>query len=275
MSLNNYKALFLSSSEATSYDSTIAKATWSLSTPLRFTVSENQSSVKSWPPTVGKVVPQIAVHSMSYTNFFVNISAALANNTINFSDDPLDPTKYTITIPDGSYDITTLNTLLVAEQIAIPAVGVKIFDILPDYTLNKAYILFAVAGWYVHFPVASTLLGFTAGEKPVGMSSLVGEICIAENYATFDNVELVCVSSNLSNDALAGSGLSQSNILYRSVPSAPISFAVKDQPANLLWVNSDVLSGSVSQLEIQLVNQSGVPINTAGQNFNIGLLIRY
>lgn len=45
-------------------------------------------------------------------NFFYNISTALGNNILYFTDNIALPEKYTITLPDGAYDFTNVNDYL-------------------------------------------------------------------------------------------------------------------------------------------------------------------
>lgn len=252
-----FKAIFLSTATATVKDLTRGFGQWNINESLSFR----------------GLKPEIALHSVTYQNFFVNISAALGNNHIYFSDDPIDDTKYDITVPDGSYDLTTLNDYLVVQQNTL--VSAHIFDILPDYTLNKAVINFLVAGWYLNFPVTSTLLGFTNGYYPAGQSSTVGELDYAANFAHFNNVELVQVECNLCNDALAGSGLLHTNIIYRSAPTVPIAYQMHDTPINLIYLPSDVLTGCINEITVTLSDQNGNPINLLGEDFNLSIIIKY
>lgn len=273
------KCLFLSTATATTKDLTTGSARWALSEPLRFAESKNQGAVQSWPPTTvaqGGRYPEVAVHQFSYVNWFINISAALNNNVFYFSDDALDDTKYTITIPDGSYDIVSLNTFVVAAQLASGA-AVHVFNLNPNYSTNRVVIEFLLANWYVNIPPTDivTLLGFPTAYYPADQASDIGETIEATNVAVFNNIQTVNISSNLTNNALAGTSLRQSNIIFSSVPSSPVGYAVNDTPPNLLWIVSELLTGSVSEIALQLVDQTGTPINTSDEEYSLTLLIKY
>lgn len=251
--------LILNSAQATSVDLTTGSATFILGESLSF----QDSAVR------------VAVNSFSFTNFFLNISAALANNTIYYSDDPLDSTKYSITIPDGSYSITSLNSFI-SGQLLADAVAPALFEFLPDYSQNKVYVKWGptLSTWFLSMEAGTpyTVLGFDLNDfVPAGKSNTVNEINYAPNAAAFNNVESVNVKTNLANNIILSTG--RSNVLYQTVPTVSPGSIQKDEPNNLLWATSATLSSGISEIKINITDQNDTALPLQ-ENFVVVLQMR-
>jgi len=245
--------LILNTANATTKDLATGHASYVLGEPLRFEKSQ----------------PKIAVNSFSYTNFFLNISAALVNNKIYYSDDDSDSDKYNITIPDGSYSVETLNTYIVNALNAVGATVAGLFEIVADYSQNKVYIKWGdtLTTWYLSFEAGTpyTLLGFDLDDfVPADQSNSANEINYAPNNAVFNNIEAINIKTNLSNNIVLGTR--QSNVLYQSIPSVNPGSVQTDRPQNLLWASSYTLSAGISEIVIDLTDQSGTPM-VMSENF--------
>ncbi len=108
----------------------------------------------------------IAVASISIYNSFYNISSALGNNTYSYIWPSAVPETVSVTIPDGQYTITELNTFLQFTFIQhthylVDGSGnlVYFYEILNNPTANKveliSYPLPSVLGTYTQ-PVGAT-----------------------------------------------------------------------------------------------------------------------
>lgn len=254
--------LVLNSANATIKDLTNGRAQYILKDPLRL---EDQ-------------LPKICVNSFSFTNWFKNISAALGNNKIYYSDDatPGQEMKYSITVPDGSYEPETLNTFIINE-LANLAVAPGLFQILPDYSQNKIYFQFdgTLIGWYVYMHTDSpfTILGLTVSTPyPASQSNTVNEIVYADTIAAFNNITAINVKTNLSNNFVYGTN--SSSVLYSTGLTARAGYVQSSEPQNLLWSDSRTLQSGISEIIIDITDQSDTAINMS-EDFIVILMIRY
>lgn len=257
------QALFLNSTRAKSKNLSQGSAVFEMNPPLHFNIEGKGHS------------PEIAVHGISFVNFFINISASIGNNHIYYSDDALDDTKYDIKISDGCYSVETLNIYVTKAQ--AEQVGQVIFQLLPNNSTNGTYIVFgSVTGWYVYFQAADTpysILGWNSGDYvPSSKSCVVNEIEESPNSASFAIYTSINVWTNLSNSTYFGG--EKEGIIYESRPIAPIGSVQLDQPNNLLWADSPELTSDFTIVTIQLRDQNGDPVDTNGEDFSVTLQIR-
>jgi hypothetical protein len=245
------KTLFLHSAQSTTKSLATGTASWLFNQPIE-----------------GFSNPRIALTEFSYTNFFINITAP--NNVIYFSDDAGNLHKYTITIPAGSYNITDLNAVVLAQQQAmtiglLPA-GTSIFTIEPDYPTGEIAIAFSAsaAGFFVYFDTnAPTVLGFAGVATSIPTLPAVAvayERDLSGVPAAFNNVQSVNVSCNLVQDSILNSSLS-SNIIHVSIPTVSVGSVQLDTPINLSHIMSYALTNMVSLITINLTDQTGNPLN--------------
>lgn len=246
------KVVFLQSSQASINELSKGRATWKMIEPFRMENAE------------------IACHEFSFTNFFINISAAIGNNTIYYSDDALDETKYAIVIPDGSYTVSSLNSVMVSFQQA--EVGKTIFELLPNLSTSKCYIAFNTEiGWFVHFSANNLITGFDIGNYPASKANTAYEFVYAQNNAAFNNIQSINVACNLTNDSISNSG--RSSIIHVATPTVQSGFTENSKHFNLLWLSAPMLANSTNDIIISLTDQSGNPL-VLTENFAITLLIR-
>lgn len=251
------KTIFLDSSQATIVDLTRGYA--------RFILQEPFGSIPD---------AQIAASQFSFTNFFVNISAAIGNNKLYYSDDALLPQKYTITIPDGSYSIADLNSY-VSNYLKANHAGVALFTLIPNYPTNRIGIQFGnVAGWYVHFGADSpfVLLGYANGQNvPVTQSNTAYYIEFGPNAAAFNNVTNIKVATNLTNDSI--SNTNQSSIILSTVPVVDVGSTQTTQIYTLLWMESTPLRDKVTNIEVRILDQNDAPL-LLSEHFTLTLLVK-
>jgi len=252
-----HKTVFLDSSQATVSDLTRGYA--------RFILSE---------PFGGIPEAQIAASQFSFTNFFINISATIGNNKIYYSDDALDVTKYTITIPDGSFSINDLNSY-VSNYLKANHSGVALFTLIPNYPTNRIGIQFGnVVGWFVHFGADSpfTLLGFANGQDvPVGQANTAYYIEFGGSSAQFNNVTNIKVTTNLTNDSI--SNTNQSSVILTTVPVVEVGSTQTTQIYTLLWMESTPLRDKITNIELQVLDQNDKPL-LLSEHFTLTILVQ-
>ena len=119
-------------------------------------LSNGYARFDMYPPTT---IPadrrySVGLQSLSFTNYFINVSEALHNNTFCVTDDLTNITKYTVTISDGSYKVATLNSAInnALVNMGLPS---NIVTITPDYSINKIIFGITTAGYMIYLPAGS------------------------------------------------------------------------------------------------------------------------
>lgn len=248
------KSIFLSSALASSKNLAAGQATWYFQNPLKFKDA------------------QLGLIEFSFTNWFINISSVLGNNTINYSNDPAVLNKYTITIPDGSYSLAALNDYVTANQQA--AQGFIVFSFGANYSTNKVSIAFGnLTGWYVHFTAASplVLLGFTALQNvPASKTNTAYYVESAPNIAAFNNITSLQVACDLTTDTISN-GYAGS-VIFQTSPVADVGSTQSDRPQKVTFCT--LTDTSISSITIRILDQTGATINMA-EDFSTTLIIKY
>lgn len=204
---------------------------------------------------------KVACQSFSFTNFFINISVALANNTFFYTDDLLDPTKYSVVIPDGSYSVSDLSNAINLGVInnAHPD---GLITLIPDFSSNKVIFSISLPNWQINFSAGSPyiLLGTTLDQAIPALALTVGPYSeMATNVATFNDITNLYLHTSLTNSA-SFSG-TNSDVIASIIPTASIGSIQSEKEYNLVWINADNLAGSqVSQISIYVTNQSGARV---------------
>ena len=249
--------LFLNSSGTTEMkDLTTGTARWGFSPPLSF-------------PKNDKL--KIAVYQSSFTNFFINITTGV-NDTFYYTDDVANPVKYTITIPQGSYNVSDLSD---AIDIGVVNNGHTsgLITLTPDFSSNRVIVGISAVGWQVYFPALSqyVLLGATLNQK-VPLALTTGAYNeLLPNVATFNSLLAIYVHCSLTNHSIFNG--SQSDVIAVIIPTAPIGSIQSDSPTNLLWVSAPELSDtSINSIQISLTDQNGVKLNLS-DDFNVSIIV--
>jgi len=252
---------------------------------------------------------EIAIQSISMYYSWINISATLQNNTFSYTwTVGTTVTTYTITIPDGLYELTTLNSLLQFNMIQngtylINSLGKNVYyaEFLVTPSLYKFQInTFPVptslpSGWsqpvanvsagYVAFPGYPTQTRNPVVTIPASFNVTMG---FAPGFATASNIG---VGTNLSYNstitpqiqpspnALVGCSLvsnkysTPSSLLYSVVPQVGLAELITSNPNELAWV--DVNKGNYNNITIQFLSSSTYqPLQLLDSNLTIMMLIR-
>ena len=248
------KTIFLNSAQASIKNLANGQATWQFRNPLQFDGAE------------------VGLFSLDFTNYFINISAALGNNHLFYSDDIANETKYDVTIPDGSYSVTALNDFLIAEQQA--TLGIQVFALVANFSTAKVGIQFAnVVNWYVHFGANSpyTLMGFANGQEvPATKTCTAYYIEYAPNTASFNNITAIKVAIDITTDTVSnGEG---SSVIYQTSPIVEPGSTQTSSPSNILWCA--LTTPSFSQVTVRILDQTEAAI-VLTEDFSVTIGIRY
>jgi hypothetical protein len=252
---NRHQAIFLNYAQAVNKDLTIGRATWMM---------QNQADFE------GALNPQVGLLEFSFTNFFVNVTST--TNTLYFSNDTANPTKYAITIPVGSYSVNGLNTIVAAQEQMLA--GSIIFSLQGNYATNQLGIVFGnVTGWYVHFGGNSpyTLCGFANGQNvPATKANTANYVEYAPNTASFNSVTTIQVACDLTSASISNGAAS--NIIYQTTPTVSIGSTQSDRPTNIVYCA--LTNTRFSEVSIRLIDQNNSPISMYDY-FAVTLVVTY
>ena len=209
---------------------------------------------------------KVACQQFSYTNFFLNVSAALANNhfVVEFGTGPV---VHTITIPDGSYNVSELSS---AVNVGVLNAGLPdgLVTLIPDFATNKVLFNISLTNYRLSFPAGTmyVLLGTTLAQfipaevipgTPVYTTGIYSELAPA--VANFNSILTVYLHTSLSNNSVFSGN--QSNILASIIPTVPIGSVQEFSPYNMVHVDAHELVGAnLSSINIYLTDQSNNPI---------------
>jgi hypothetical protein len=255
--LNN---IFLNSASSSYTDLSTGRANWVMNPPINF-------------PARAKL--KVCLHSFSFTNFFVNISAVKSNNKFYYTDDIALPEKYSITIPDGSYSVSDLSE---AINIAVINNGHtdNLIVLTPDFASNRVVFTISTVGWQIYMKGLDTpyvLLGCNANQTiPAGALTTVANYSeLAPKVAAFNDLLNIYVHTNLSNNSIFG-GV-QSNIIANVIPTSSIGSVQNSEPTNLMFIDASELAGSsLNNISVYLTNQVNEPISLS-DHFSLTLLV--
>jgi hypothetical protein len=202
-----------------------------------------------------------------------NISALLQNNKFYLNYNSV---AYTMTIPDGLYSVSSLNT-----EISKILVNLNLNSDIVSITGNSAsqtiVLTFHYVGTWVDFNQPNSmrvLLGFEPGLAPPSPSTTVGQTVNGTITAAFNNVENFLIKSDIINDSIPSNNVSDQNIAYLPITSSPGS-QVYNEYLNPIKLNASSLKGSGrNYITFRLTDQAGVPANT-GESWGLTLVISY
>ena len=252
--------IILDTASATVADLTNGEATWQLQVPMQFRDSN----------------PLFCLNTFSFTNFFINIFTGI-NDTLYYTDDLLDMTKYSVVFPQGSYSIESMNTFWV-NTLLEDAFAPGMSTLMGDYSQQRVYIQYAAGapgiGWTVYFAADSpfALMGaVVATAYPAALTVAGSTIAYLPNQAAFNNVERINIHTNLGNNFIYSGAIG--DIIYSTTPTASVGSTNLDKPYNLLWCSSDALRSGISSIYVYLTDQTGARINMT-EDFMVILQVR-
>lgn len=271
--------------------------------------SNNSSLLYNFPNSVKFSNHQIAVQSVSLYYSWTNInSLTLKNNTFSYSwIVGASSTTYTITIPDGLYEIADINAFL---QFRMIMNGTYLINTTSQ---NVYYAEFLVnPNTYsiniITYPVPTSLpVGWTAptANPATGALAFVGYptttfnpvvtipanfnliMGYAANFATIVNTgvgTILTYSSSVSpqvapnpNALISISNISNiyaspSSIIYNVTPDVGFGELIRSQPSEYAF--NDLIKGTINSLLVRLIGQDGNSLNILDNNIVILLLIR-
>lgn len=261
--------------------------------------TNNTTLVYKFPNSVDLTGCQVAVSSIQMYYSWDNINITYENNTFSYNWIVAGvPTTFTLTIPNGLYELADLNNFLqysfianghylvnssglnvyYAEFILNPtryAVQINTFPVptaLPVGWTNPAGLVFPAATFnpIITLPAKfNDIVGFTAG------------FATAQNLGVGTNLSyLSTIAPQIqpnSNLLVALSGIDNkyanpSSVIYSVSPSVNLGELIVDRPANFNW--NRLLAGTYNQLRLQFLGNTFQSINIRDPNMTIILVIQ-
>lgn len=213
--------------------------------------------------------------SANIVNFFYNISSALGNNIIYYTDDANAPQKYTITLPDGAYDFANVNSVLKTHFIVngLDIATIKLFA--QDYTQKLSVAVKALYG--VRFPPGiAHILGYPENTtNATFFNNHATNVAYYDATTTgkFNTIISLNLNCNLANSAFFNGQYSN---LVASIPiTATVGRIINYIPYVPPKIDAENLAGSVvSTIYLQVLDQNNRPI-TIAEEWNATISIEW
>jgi hypothetical protein len=185
-------------------------------------------------------------------------------------------TLFTVTIPQGLYDLSGLNEAIARE---LEQAGAKIdpdplISLSPDEATQRVEIRFSYAGTSIDFTQAQTprdILGFDA----LVYSITGGNPQLAPNTAAFNTINYFLIHSDLTNKGIRINN-NYSQTLTRVLIDVPPGSQIVSQPFNPPRINAEELAGTKrTTLRFWLTDDENRRVNTAGEYWSARIVIHY
>lgn len=263
--------------------------------------SNNNTLVYKFPSSVSFPHHEIAVQSISMYYSWANINATpLANNTFSYTwVVGATTTTYTITLPDGLYEIKDINNYLQFEMIAnntylINSVGQNVYyaEILVNPTRYAVQIntyavptslpaTFTAPAGFVGFPTTTfnpvitlpaninKIMGFTAGFATAvntGVGTTLSNLSSTAPQVQ-PNSSIYFTSSNIQNNLA-----NPSSVLYSLSSVVAFGEQINEYPPQFAW--NKLIGGTYNELRLKITGTNFSGLEILDPNMTIVLVIR-
>lgn len=212
---------------------------------------------------------QVALKKFHGWYSWTNISVARANNIFRYSNDS-GTTWFNITIPDGNYSVSNLNTYIQSKmrQAGHYDAGNDVYylTIEPNYNTQRCDVILSnnyqidmrstVSNMYLLLGFDSKII--TASESGTNLVDITNGI---------STVEIKCslTDGSYSNEY-------PSNMLDSFIPNSAPGSSINYTPSPLSWL--PVNTQTINSIQIQITDQKGRPINLRGEHVVVVLALR-
>jgi hypothetical protein len=273
---------------------------------------QNNKLVYNFPNSVLFEDAYIAVSSISLYYSWFNITSALGNNTFSYTwVSAGTTTTYAVTIPDGIYEITTLNQYLqfiflsnghyllnstgqnvfYGEFLVNPsryAVQINTFQFptsLPSGYTNPAGLTFPTNTFNPSIIIGTTLgflLGFASGVT-TNQNTSYGYTPPTSNYISKSAIGTLSYLSTSapnvqpnSSILIASSGVNNpyaqpTSIIYSLTPSVAVGEIISEKPPEFMW--NELINGTYNQIRLTILGTNLAPIQLNDPAITIVLVI--
>jgi hypothetical protein len=187
---------------------------------------------------------QISMPHATVWNTIPNITTA--NNTLEIVGPDLSDviTTYTITVPQGLYDLESLDTSIKNQLINAGAQTADgpLISLQPNYSTNKVEVIFGYSNVTIDFSIANSLLVVMGFDSSVYGPFSAGHVLSAPNQAEFNSVNGVIIHTSLVSEGVRiGAEFNQAvgQVSFSVAPGSLETYA----PFNVLKVYEEHLAG--------------------------------
>jgi len=274
---------------------------------------QNNTLVYNFPNSVQFKDDFISVAQVSMYYSWFNISTLLQNNVFTYSwVTGVTNVIYTITIPDGLYEITTINELLQFSMIAnghylVNTAGQNVYYaeflvnparyavqintflvptalpsgftnpaslVFPTQTFNPEITIIANFTKIVGFSAITTNINTNNGYTPPSSNAYISKLANGTlSYISTSAPNLQPNSTILFSLSNIDNQYSQpSSIIYALTPSVPVGEIITDKPSEFTF--NKLIDGTYNQLRLTLLGTDLNPIKILDPNMTILLAIK-
>lgn len=185
--------------------------------------------------------------------------------------------NYVVTIPEGLYDLNTLEQTIENDLISQGATAGS-FSFLPNDPTQQVVIRLNYAGVQIDFTPADTprdLLGFNS--QLIGPVLSVGvEFYLGDNEAAFNNIDFFLIHTDLCSEGIRLNGEFNQSIAKVDIgDTAPGSLITNQYFIPVRCECSYLIGTARKSWRVWLTDQANERVNTEGENFNVQLVLRY
>ena len=189
--------------------------------------------------------------------------------------------------PDGLYGIDEMNMFFNIYFGQNPTLPNDLFELEENGATQKVSVKFNYVGVTIDFTKPNScidVLGFytlydgvqdTFTSTEIITSNVKGESIIAPNEARFNRIVNYYIVSNLLSDGIPINNKS-SGVISEVPITSRVGSLITYVPLNPMRVDcSDLIGQSKQLVSFGLVDQLGREVSTAGEDFSLGIVIRY
>ena len=215
------------------------------------------------------------VVSATVWNSVNNVSVRLGNNKF-YVHYGVDGTLYTVTLSDGLYSVSSLNTQI-SKSLVNQGLPADVINISGNQSTQKIVLSFPYIGSFADFNGINScrvLLGFDSRNVPIVPTTVTNESHDGDSVAAFNNIESFLIKTDLINGSIP-----TNNISDQTIALIPISSRTGDQiiynPLNPSRVSADNLRGlGRNAATFRLTNERNEPAAT-GEAYSLTIVFRY
>lgn len=184
------------------------------------------------------------------------------------------PTIVNIIIPQGLYDVTSLNDT-VNRLLVEAGTPTDLIEITGNDPTQKVIITTKFAGTSIDFTISQSfreLLGF---DSQVLGPSIAAETFISDNVASFNNIDYFLIHCDIINKGLRNNNR-YTQIISQVLIDVPPGSQILSRPFNIPKIPANELIGDKRNLiNIWLTDHNNNRVNTTGEDFSVRLVINY
>lgn len=203
-----------------------------------------------------------------------NISVLIGNNVMYYE---YLTTDYTITIPDGLYDLDHLNQIIsnaLTNQAGVPN---DLFEIIANTATEKVSIHFNYATTQVDFTQSNTprlVLGFNSRLSPLGLTT-VEVYEEADNAAAFNSLDYYLLKCDIISKGIRINS-DYDRVISRVLIDVPPGSQNVQRKRNPEKIDCSELSHQkIRSLNVRFTDQDGKDVETLGEEITALLVIHY